>query len=182
MCRADILSMPGISSQPQVKDSSMQITKNKAVTIHYTLSNDAVAILDSSEGGDPLAYIHGIGALISGLESALEGRAAGDSLQVSLKPEDAYGLRDDSLTRVVPREAFGSEVELEVGMVFQSSGEQGPRMIVITGIDGDSVTVDGNHPLAGETLNFAVNVVDVRDASAEELEHGHIHGPGGHEH
>jgi len=160
----------------------MQIAQHKAVTINYTLTNDKGEVLDTSDGGDPLAYIHGAGALISGLESALEGKGAGDSLKVSIKPEDAYGMRDDSMQRVVPREAFGGEVELEVGMVFQSSGEQGPKMIMVTAIDGDDVTVDGNHPLAGEQLNFDVEVVGVRDATTEELEHGHIHGPGGHEH
>jgi FKBP-type peptidyl-prolyl cis-trans isomerase SlyD len=160
----------------------MQITRHKAVSINYTLTNDKGETLDSSEGGDPLAYIHGVGALISGLETALEGKATGDSLKVSLKPEDAYGMRDDSMVRVVPKEAFGDEVELEVGMVFQSSGGEGPKMIVITEIDGENVTVDGNHPLAGEALNFDVKVVGVRDATTEELEHGHIHGPGGHEH
>jgi len=160
----------------------MQIFKNKAVSINYTLTNDKGEVLDSSDGGDPLAYIQGIGALISGLENALEGKSLGDNLKVSIKPEDAYGTRDDSLVRVVPREAFGSEVEIETGMVFESSGEQGPKMIMITEIDGDNVTVDGNHPLAGVHLNFDVEVAAVRDATAEELEHGHIHGPGGHEH
>jgi len=160
----------------------MQITRHKAVSINYTLTNDKGEALDSSEGRDPLAYIHGTGTLINGLETALDGKAVGDSLQVSIKPEDAYGMRDDSMVRVVPKEAFGDEVELEVGMVFQSSGEQGPKMIVVTGIDGEEVTVDGNHPLAGEHLNFDVEVVGVRDATAEELDHGHIHGPGGHEH
>jgi len=160
----------------------MQIAQHKAVTINYTLTNDKGEVLDTSDDGDPLAYIHGASALISGLESALEGKGAGDSLKVSIKPEDAYGMRDDSMQRVVPKEAFGGEVELEVGMVFQSSGEQGPKMIMVTAIDGDDVTVDGNHPLAGEQLNFDVEVVGVRDATTEELEHGHIHGPGGHEH
>jgi len=154
----------------------MQIAKHKAVSIDYTLTNDAGEVLDTSKGQEPLSYIHGVGALITGLENAIEGKAAGDHINVSIQPEDAYGLRDDTLVQTVPREAFGGVEELEEGMCFQASDDQGPQTIMITKIEGDEVTVDANHPLAGMPLNFDVQVVAVRDATKEELEHGHTHG------
>lgn len=159
----------------------MQITQHKVVTIDYTLSDANGELIDSSKGSHPLAYIHGIGAMIPGLEQALEGKAPGDHIEVQVQPADAYGDRDPSLVQVVPRSAFGGEA-VEVGMHYRASSEQGTRIISVTQIEGDEVTVDGNHPLAGITLNFNVDVVDVRDASAEEIEHGHVHDPSGHEH
>ncbi len=160
----------------------MKITKRKAVTINYTLTNDDGEVLDTSRGGEPLSFIFGIGTLIPGLENALDGKSPGDHLKVSIKPEDAYGPRDESLIRLVPRAAFGGVEELEVGMCFQATSDQGDQMIMITRIDGDNITVDGNHPLAGMPLNFDVEVVAVRDATDEEISHGHVHGPGGHHH
>jgi FKBP-type peptidyl-prolyl cis-trans isomerase SlyD len=160
----------------------MKIAKHTVVTIDYTLTDKQGAVLDTSKGGEPLAYIQGIGSIIPGLEAALEGKTAGDALQVSLAPEDAYGLRDESLQQVVSRKLFNSPEELEVGMQFHGRTEAGSRLMTIVGIDGDQITIDGNHPLAGETLNFDVSVLDVRAASAEELSHGHAHGAGGHGH
>jgi len=160
----------------------MQIAKHKAVSINYTLTNDAGTVVDTSEGREPLAFIQGIGNIIPGLEKALDGKAAGDQLNVIIAPEDGYGLRNDSLVQTVKREVFGEDMELEVGMCFRTSGGNGPEVISITQIEGDQVTVDGNHPLAGEALTFDVEVVEVRDASEEEIGHGHVHGPGGHEH
>lgn len=160
----------------------MNISKHKAVTIHYTLTNDAGEVLDTSEGGHPFAYIQGIGTIVPGLENALEGKASGDSLKVSIQPEDGYGRRNEAMVDVVPREAFGNDVELEVGMYFQASKGEEQQVFMITRIEGEEITVDANHPLADVPLNFDVNIVDVRDATKEELEHGHIHGPGGHEH
>jgi FKBP-type peptidyl-prolyl cis-trans isomerase SlyD len=160
----------------------MQIAQDKVVTIHYTLKNDAGEVLDSSSGGDPLAYLHGQGNLVSGLEKALEGRQAGDKLSVRVEPADGYGVRDDSLLQQVPRRQFGG-ANVQPGMQFHAQTSGGhARVVTVVRITGDMVTVDGNHPLAGENLNFDVEVTDVREASAEELEHGHVHGPGGHHH
>lgn len=160
----------------------MQVAKNAVVNIHYTLTNDAGTVLDSSAGGDPLAYLHGNGNLIPGLEKALEGRSAGDKLSVSIAPTEGYGQRDENLVQNVPRSAFAGVDNLAVGMQFQADSNYGPRTVVVTAIQGDTVTVDGNHPLADQTLNFEVEVTDVRTATAEELTHGHVHGPGGHHH
>lgn len=160
----------------------MVVAQNKVVQIHYTLTNDSGEVLDSSSGGDPLAYIHGNGNLIPGLEKALEGKGAGDKLNVKVAPEEGYGAKDPSLVQDVPRRAFKGIDNIAVGMQFQADSNQGPRMVTVTRIVGDMVTVDGNHPLAGESLNFAVEITEVRDPSDEELSHGHVHGPGGHHH
>ena len=160
----------------------MQIKRNTVVTIDYTLHDDAGSLIESSEGHDPYSYIHGIGATIPGLEAALEGKETGEELTVSLPPEQAYGERNEELVQTVPRERFKFGGELAAGMQFHASTEAGTRVVTVTKIEGEEVTVDGNHPLAGATLTFAVTVREVREASAEELEHGHIHGPGAHEH
>jgi FKBP-type peptidyl-prolyl cis-trans isomerase SlyD len=160
----------------------MQVAKNKVVSIDYTLKNDAGEVIDSSEGQEPLFYLHGCQNIVPGLEKALEGKKSGDRVAVSLAPSEAYGERSDALQQVVPREAFQGIDGLEVGMQFRAESNAGQQIVTITAIDGDEVMVDGNHPLAGETLNFDVTVVDVRDATEEELEHGHVHGPGGHHH
>lgn len=160
----------------------MQIEKNKVATIEYTLKNDNGDVLDTSDGRDPMAYIQGVGNLIPGLEEELEGKAAGDEIQVSIPPEKAYGVRNDDLVQVVERSVFQGVDNLQVGMQFQAQSDQGTQVIWITKIEGDDVTIDGNHPLAGENLNFDVKVVEVREASDEELDHGHVHGPGGHQH
>lgn len=154
----------------------MQIAKHAVVTIHYTLKDDAGEVLDSSDGGDPLAYIHGIGNLIPGLESQLEGKQKGAKLEVQIAPKDGYGEFDANLVHQVPKRQF--EGNVEVGQRFHA----GPSVVTVTKILGDMVTVDGNHPLAGKNLNFKVEVMDVRAATAEELDHGHVHGAGGHHH
>lgn len=160
----------------------MQISANKVVSIDYTLTDDTGAVIDSSEGRGPLAYLQGHGNIIPGLESALEGKSEGDALQVSVVPAEGYGERDDSLTQEVPRQMFENADEIQVGMQFQTSSEHGMHIVTVTAIDDEKVTVDANHPLAGQNLNFDVKVVEVRDASEEELAHGHVHGPEGHEH
>lgn len=160
----------------------MLIAQDKVVLIHYTLTNDAGETIDSSSGGDPLAYIHGQGNLIPGLEKALEGKQAGDKLNVKVEPAEGYGVRDDKLLQQVPKRQFGG-ANLQPGMQFHAQTSQGhARVVTVVRIQGDMVTVDGNHPLAGENLNFDVEVTEVRDATQQELEHGHVHGPGGHHH
>jgi FKBP-type peptidyl-prolyl cis-trans isomerase SlyD len=160
----------------------MQIADRTVVSIHYTLTDDAGSVIDSSEGREPLAYLHGSGNIVPGLENALTGRAPGDKLDVTVAPEEGYGAHHAGLVQVLPRSAFHGVDELEPGMQFTAQGNRGPLTVHITSIAGDEVTVDGNHPLAGKKLNFAVEIVDVRAASDEELAHGHVHGPGGHHH
>ncbi|HYQ39527.1 MAG TPA: peptidylprolyl isomerase [Pseudomonas sp.] len=161
----------------------MQIAANKAVSIDYTLTNENGEVIDSSAGGAPLAYLHGARNIIAGLEKALEGKQAGDEIDVTVEPEEAYGEYSAELVAVLNRAMFEGVDQLEVGMQFHASAPDGGMQIVtIRDIDGDDVTVDGNHPLAGQRLNFKVKVVEVRDANAEELAHGHVHGAGGHHH
>jgi FKBP-type peptidyl-prolyl cis-trans isomerase SlyD len=157
----------------------MLIGSKKAVTIEYTLKDDAGEVLDTSEGRKPLTYLHGTGSLIPGLEKALEGKTAGDSLEVTVGADEAYGPRDERLVRKMPLRRIREE-RIQVGRRYTADTAEGPRLVLVTAVAGDYVTVDANHPLAGMTLHFAVKIVEVRDASAEELEHGHVHGPGGH--
>jgi len=158
----------------------MKIAKGKVVSIDYTLTDARGEILDSSKGNAPLSYIQGHGNIIPGLENSLEGRSAGDSFKVTVQPKDAYGEREKGKTMQMQRDQFKGVDDLEVGMQFHAQGEGGPQVVTITAIEGDTVTVDGNHPLSGMTLNFDVSIVEVRDATKEELEHGHVHGHGGH--
>lgn len=161
----------------------MLIAANKAVSIDYTLTNDAGEVIDSSSGGAPLKYLHGAGNIIAGLEKALEGKQGGDHVQATIEPEEAYGEYSPELVATLNRSMFEGVDELEVGMQFHASGPDGGMQIVtIRDLEGDDVIVDGNHPLAGQRLNFDVKIVDVRDASEEEIAHGHIHGEGGHQH
>jgi FKBP-type peptidyl-prolyl cis-trans isomerase SlyD len=160
----------------------MLVARDTVVTIHYTLKNDAGEVLDSSADGEPLAYIHGSGNVIAGLEEALEGKAAGDRLAVAVPATKGYGEHDAGLVQQVPRRAFQTGGDVKAGMRFTAQTEHGPRQVVVTRVTGDMVTVDGNHPLAGVALNFDVEITAVRAASAEELAHGHVHGPGGHDH
>lgn len=159
----------------------MQIAKHTVVSIHYTLRDDQGAVLDSSDGKDPLLYIQGIGNLIPGMEEGLEGKRKGDKLEIKVSPEKGYGERNDTLIQKVPRSAFGDQ-DVRPGMQFQAQTNSGAQVVTITEVGLENVTVDGNHPLAGVALNFQVEVMDVRSATAEELEHGHVHGPGGHHH
>ncbi|MEX1023943.1 MAG: peptidylprolyl isomerase [Planctomycetota bacterium] len=160
----------------------MQITKNAVASIEYTLKNDDGEVIDTSTGRAPLAYVHGKGSLVPGLESQLEGKAPGDKLEVRVAPEEGYGPRHEAMVQTVAREQLPPEPEPQTGMQFQAQTEQGPLVLTVVDVAEDKVTLDGNHPLAGMALNFEVNVVDVREATPEELEHGHVHGPGGHQH
>ena len=160
----------------------MKIAKDKVVSIEYTLRDNSGNILDSSNGGDPLAYLHGNGNLIPGLESQLEGKSANESLKVTVDPVDGYGEFDAAQIVNVPKDQFTGVTDLAVGMQFTASGPDGERLVTVTKIEHNTVTVDGNHPLAGQTLNFDVKILEVREATAEELSHGHVHGAGGHHH
>jgi FKBP-type peptidyl-prolyl cis-trans isomerase SlyD len=160
----------------------VEITADRVVTIHYTLKDDNGAVLDSSAGGEPLAYIQGHGNLVAGLEKALEGKQDGDKLAVVVAPEDGYGTRNETLIQRVPKRSLQGAGEIKKGMQFQARTEDGMRVFTVTALAGDMVTLDGNHPLADQTLHFDIEIVGVREATTEELEHGHVHGAGGHHH
>ncbi len=153
----------------------MKITKDAVARFDYTLKNAEGETLDSSAGKGPLSYLHGHGNIIPGLEEALEGHEQGDQFSVTIPPEKAYGLHDDHLVQTLPREVFQGVDEIEVGMQFQAQGEDGAAIVTVTGVDDEGVTIDGNHPLAGVELHFTVEIVEVRPATPEELEHGHVH-------
>ncbi|MGZ8227860.1 MAG: FKBP-type peptidyl-prolyl cis-trans isomerase [Methylococcaceae bacterium] len=156
----------------------MQVADNTAVSIHYTLTNDEGEVIDSSIGGDALVYLHGSGNIISGLEKALYGKAVGDKFNVRIDAEDAYGDFMEDRIQVIPKTMFEGIDEIEVGMQFHADVSSGPGVVTVIDIDGDHVTIDGNHPLAGVALTFDVEITDIRAATEEELSHGHIHGEG----
>jgi len=160
----------------------MTIAQDSVVTIHYTLTDDAGKVIDSSESRDPLAYLHGHGNIVAGLERELEGRNAGDKLQVKLTPADGYGEYDKQLVQRVPRRALQGIANVRVGMQLHAQTPHGPRAVTVTHLTGDMVTIDANHPLAGKSLNFDVEVVEVRSATEEELAHGHVHDGDDHHH
>src|SRR5262245_39964669 len=157
--------------------------RDKVVTIHYTLRDDKGQIIDSSRGGDPLDYLHGHGGIVPGLERALNGKGVGDVVQISVLPKDGYGEPVGTGPRSVPRDAFPDDVDLAVAMQFFAPGPTGtPIQVWVTSVHHDHVHVDVNHPLAGATLHFDVEVMAIRDATADELSHGHAHGHDGHHH
>jgi FKBP-type peptidyl-prolyl cis-trans isomerase SlyD len=160
----------------------MQISDKKAVTIHYTLKDEAGETLDTSRGRDPLSYLQGAGNIVSGLEKALDGKSAGETVRVKLAPEEAYGQRDEKEIRNVPLRRISTEGKLSPGARVRVQTADGFQLAVVQTIRGDYATVDLNHPLAGMQLDFEVEVMGVRDATAEELTHGHVHAPGGHHH
>lgn len=157
--------------------------KGKVVSIHYTLTLDDGEVVDSSEGQAPFEYLHGAANIVTGLENALTGLAANAPFTVDVVPEEGYGVREAGNEQKVPRKSFPPNVKLEVGMQLAAKGDDGqPQPFWIAALDGDTVTIDFNHPLAGETLHFSGTVVAIRDATKEELAHGHPHGPHGHHH
>lgn len=160
----------------------MNISDNCVASFHYTLTDSTGKVLDSSEGQEPLSYLHGAGNIIPGLESALEGKTVGDKLNVAVPAADAYGLRSDDLVQELPTNMFSGIEKIEIGMEFHAETEQGLQVVTVTRVEGDQVTIDGNHPLAGIDLNFDVEITEVRAATEEELGHGHAHGAGGHHH
>jgi FKBP-type peptidyl-prolyl cis-trans isomerase SlyD len=155
---------------------SLLIGDNLVVSMHYTLTDDEGNVLDSSEGAEPLTYLHGAGNIIPGLEKALVGKVAGDSEQVKVEPAEAYGEVMSELIQVVEKAAFQGIESVEPGMSFQAQAADGTvQHIVVQSVEGEEVTIDANHPLAGVTLNFDVEIVSVREATEEEVSHGHVH-------
>ena len=154
----------------------------KVVTLHYTLTDNDGKVIDKSEDGS-FAYLHGASNIIPGLEDALTGKTAGEEMSVSVSPEQAYGVRDESMLQQVPKNMFEDTSQIAVGTQFHAQGPNGEMLVVtVMDVQEEHVVVDGNHPLAGVELNFDVKIIDVRDASEEEVEHGHVHAPGGHHH
>lgn len=159
------------------------IAENVVVTINYTLRNDAGEVLDTSEGDEPLTYLQGFGNIVPGLENALEGKRVGDKVTVAVTPEEGYGEKDPEGLQVVPRDAFPEGATIEIGDNFTAELDDDEFVTLwVVGVEGDEVHVDTNHPLAGVTLNFEVEIVELRAAHANELAHGHPHGRDGHAH
>jgi len=159
----------------------VRVASEKVITIEYTLTDEDGEVLDSSEQDGPLSYLHGAGNIVPGLEAALEGKSAGDALKVVVPPEDAYGEREDELVQTLPRDRF-PDGEIEVGTRFRAEAGHQTRILTVIKVSETEVTIDGNHPLAGRTLSFDVKIREVRDATQEELDHGHVHDGHGHGH
>lgn len=160
----------------------MNISKNKVVSFHYTLTNSAGEVLESSRERNPMDYLHGNNSIIKGLENALEGRAAGDTFRVTVEPAEAYGEKKPANMQRVSAKHFSHPQKLRPGQVVNLQTRQGPVQVTIAKVGRFNIDVDANHPLAGQALTFDVEVVSVRDATDEERAHGHAHGPGGVEH
>lgn len=159
------------------------ITNGKVVNLVYSLTNAEGEILDSATESDPFTYLHGASQIVPGLEAGLEGLKIGDKKKIKVLAKDGYGEVDPNLKLSVNRSQFPKEMQIEPGMQFETTSPDGHGMVfTIESVEGDKVFIDGNHPMAGQDLNFSIEVVAVRDASAEELEHGHAHGPDGHGH
>ncbi|SET63200.1 FKBP-type peptidyl-prolyl cis-trans isomerase [Thalassotalea agarivorans] len=153
----------------------MKIAPNKVVVMHYSVSDSEGTLIDSSYDHQPLSIIHGIGFLIPGLENALVDKQTGDTFEVAVKADEAYGERHDGFVQTVPKEMFADIDDLQVGTQLRATTEEGEQTVIVVDVSEDSITVDGNHPLAGIDLQFDVEILEVRDATKEELEHGHVH-------
>ncbi|MFC6635382.1 FKBP-type peptidyl-prolyl cis-trans isomerase [Microbulbifer taiwanensis] len=154
----------------------MKIANHSVVEMHYTLKDADGTVIDSSADSEPLKYLQGVGNIIPGLEKEMLEKAAGDKFTAVIQPEEAYGAQNPELIQTLPRSAFGGVEELEVGMAFRAQSTEGqPIEVEIIDIDGDNVTINGNHPLAGVELHFDIEVVSVREATPEEIDHGHVH-------
>jgi FKBP-type peptidyl-prolyl cis-trans isomerase SlyD len=160
----------------------MQIEKNKVVQFTYKLSDEAGQLLEASEDGQPVAYLHGHNNMLPGLENKLEGRSAGENFEIILAPADAYGERREDSEQRVPVKHLQGAKKWKPGMIATVQTDQGARQVTVVKLGKFMVTVDTNHPFAGKTLNFDINILDVRDATDEEVAHGHAHGVGGHQH
>jgi len=156
----------------------MKITDNSVVSIHYKLTNDNGTTLDQSPEDNPLIYLHGKGNIVAGLEKTLTDKSIGDAFEVTVSPEEGYGIREEHMVETIDRSMFEGLDDISIGKQFHAEGNTGPVVVTVTKIEGDKITIDGNHPLAGENLNIAIEVMAIREATADELEHGHIHGPG----
>ncbi len=153
----------------------MLIGQNSIVSIQYTLSNDSGEVMDQSQDGEPLVYLHGAAGIIPGLENELTGKVAGDEFKVTIKPEEAYGAHVPEMVQLIPRTSLPADIDVQIGMQLNVESPNGPRMVSVTGVAEQMVTVDGNHPLAGLTLHFEGKIEHVREATAEELSHSHVH-------
>lgn len=160
----------------------MIIEDKKVVSMHYTLKNDAGEVIDSSSGGEPLAYIQGLGNIIPGLEKELLGKKVGDKVEATIPPAEAYGVKNPELVQAVPLTSFPEKDQVKVGAQFQVTSPEGARIATITKVENEEATIDLNHPLADQTLHFAVEIMSIRDAEEDEIAHGHVHGPGGQQH
>jgi FKBP-type peptidyl-prolyl cis-trans isomerase SlyD len=160
----------------------MQVEKDKVVFFHYRLNDEAGNEIEDSHDRKPMAILFGHRNIIAGLEKAMDGRAAGDRFSVAVAPEDGYGQRRENFTQRVPKKYFPDPEHLRPGMTSNLRTQEGYRTVIVIKVGSSVVDVDLNHPMAGKTLNFDVEITDIRDASPEELEHGHVHGDGGHEH
>jgi FKBP-type peptidyl-prolyl cis-trans isomerase SlyD len=160
----------------------MQIGDRTVVSFHYLLRDDAGEELESSFGDSPTSYLHGANNIIRGLESAMQGRSAGEQFEVTLSAREAYGERNEALRQRVPVKHLVYKGRLQPGRVVQLSTDKGMRSVTVTKVGRHSADIDSNHPLAGRQLNFLVEIADVREATQEEVDHGHAHGPGGHQH
>ena len=155
---------------------TLLVGNNLVVSMHYTLTDNEKNVIDSSEGEEPLTYLHGAGNIIPGLEKALIGKVEGDSLQVTIQPEEGYGVVAEDLVQTVDKSVFQGIDEIEPGMGFESETPDGTvHHVVVKKVEGDEVTIDANHPLAGVILNFDVEIVNIRVPSEEEISHGHAH-------
>ena len=160
----------------------MQIAEHSVASFHYTLTDDDGQVIDTSAGHEPLTYLHGSGQIVPGLEKQMDGRSSGDKFTAVVEPAEGYGVHNAELVQEVPRAAFAGVADIQPGMQFQGHGPQGDINVTVSKVEGDKVFIDGNHPLAGKTLYFAIEITDVRAANEEELAHGHVHGAGGHSH
>ena len=158
------------------------VKKDAVVSLSYTLTNADGQQLDKSSPDKPFAYLHGSKQIVPGLENALEGMIIGDKKEITVSPAEGYGEFVPGLKMDIERSNFPKDVDIQTGMQFSADVNEDNRIFTVTGLENDKVQVDGNHPLAGQTLHFDVEVVEIRDATKEELEHGHSHGPGGHNH
>ena len=156
--------------------------KDKVVTFHYTLTNATGEQMESSRESDPMSYLHGANNIIRGLEKAMEGHAIKDTFSATLEPEEAYGVRNENNVQRVPMKRLKGIGKVSVGQILNLKTNEGQVQVTVLKVGRFNVDVDGNHPLAGVQLTFDVEITDIRDASEEEIEHRHIHGPGGHQH
>ena len=160
----------------------LTIKKNNVVSIDYTLKNNEGTVIDTSSGRSPLVYMHGSGALIPGMEKSLESKSEGDEFHVSITPAEAYGNRDEDLVHKVNRAELAHLQDLALGMELEVQADDTPLVMTIIELTDELVVLDGNHPMSGQTLNFDIQVRSIREATSEEISHGHVHGPGGHDH